>query len=81
MARVIDQPSIALGTSKVIEAPLITSGSGNSGGRWWFGGVGDRLGRNQGCCRVNRLSGDNTRMETDQVLPMLNNWSALNESN
>jgi hypothetical protein len=30
---------------------------------------------------VNRLSGDNTRMETDQVLPMLNNWSALNESN
>jgi hypothetical protein len=30
---------------------------------------------------VNRFSGDNTKMEIDQVLPLVNNWSALNESN
>jgi hypothetical protein len=32
------------------------------------------------CYGENRFSGDNTRMETDHVLPLLNNWSALNEA-
>jgi hypothetical protein len=61
----------ALVPAESLECPGVSRG---------LGGV-DRLGRNQGYCGVNRLSGDNTRMETDQVLPMLNNWSTLNESN